>query len=110
MKIVHDLPPFYVEIAQAVGVPPLSAVFTYGDTCYMLTDTGLMSPDLAQHEMTHMRQQRELAGGPDEWWRAWIADPEFRLDQELEAYRVQYRFRHSVLNHCAHSLSSMYGL
>lgn len=31
-------------------------------------------------------------GGPEEWWHHYLIDPEFRLDQELEAYGHQYAF------------------
>lgn len=48
-----------------------------------------MSVDLACHEMTHVLQQGQF---PDAWWNSYAIDPEFRYEQELEAYRNQYNY------------------
>lgn len=61
--------------------------YTYGDTCY--TNSSTMSRDLERHEMTHTKQQGE---NPDAWWERCATDPIFRYEQELEAYRVQYKY------------------
>jgi hypothetical protein len=58
------------------------------------------------------------AGGPEAWWRRYIDDPKFRLEQEIEAYRAQYAsvasfprpIRRELLAHIVKSLASgMYG-
>jgi hypothetical protein len=43
------------------------------------------------HEQTHMLQQKAI-GGPVKWWRQYLKDPKFRLIQELQAYRNQYKY------------------
>lgn len=49
-----------------------------------------VSPALVEHEKVHFRQQRDV-GGPEIWWDRYIADPAFRLEQEMEAHIVEYR-------------------
>lgn len=86
-RIVRDVPPNYAEIKAAFNPGP-TAVFAYGDTIYSpLSDQ--LPADLIAHERVHFRQQAEL-GGPDAWWRRYIDDPQFRLEQEVQAYREQY--------------------
>ena len=43
---------------------------------------------LVDHEKVHFKQQD---GNPEAWWDRYIIDEEFRLEQELEAHRVEYR-------------------
>lgn len=73
---------------------------------------------LIEHETTHSRQQTQMGAGP--WWSRWLDSPEFRLEQEVEAYRAQYRFacglgasrqvRRRLLRQLAKDLSGpMYG-
>jgi hypothetical protein len=92
-------------------------IFTYGDL--ITTHSGMMTEDLIAHESHHTVQQEEF-GGPDKWWKKYLADPEFRYEQELECYRLQYKWlikneksRNQVfrfLDHYARSLSGeMYG-
>ena len=61
-------------------------IFTYGDTIYHSKD---MPAHLVAHEITHVFQQQKF--GVKEWWKKYLEDPEFRLEQELEAYRQQYK-------------------
>lgn len=69
------------------------AIFCYGDVIYTpnLEPGQGIAPHLVVHESVHMRQQKE-AGGPEAWWERYLADVEFRLVQEVEAYRAQYHF------------------
>ena len=90
MKIVKAYPPNYEEICNAIpGVRGNEGiVFTYGDTVYSPSTTDLVD-HLHQHESVHVNQQKQM--GRDEWWSKYLADPAFRLQQELQAYRVQYK-------------------
>jgi hypothetical protein len=109
VRLVHDWPPLYDDIAAAVGIPPLSAVFTFGDTCYTLADIEELSPDLEVHEAMHTAQQEDL-GGWVQWWHMWCKSKSFRLAEELAAYRAQYRAYPKGLKEYARVLASMYGL
>lgn len=90
---------------------------TYGDTYYSKNPT---TPDLVVHESVHMHQQLEM--GIQEWWKKYIDDDSFRIDQEVEAYRTQVQHlknysssmsrdeRRQRIAHCARTLSSdLYG-
>lgn len=88
MKIIIDYPPNIEQIKKAnVFELRPTCVFTYGDTIYN-PGGGEITPDLEVHEETHYMQQ---GGDPEKWWNKYLADPEFRLKQEVEAYRNQYR-------------------
>ncbi len=86
MKVIAEKPPIYDRIARVFGdLWDQGVVITYGDDCY--TKSGGISPDLHAHEEVHVRQQRAM--GKDEWWNRYFVDTKFRLEQELEAYKVQ---------------------
>ncbi len=89
MKIVNGWPPNIERIRAAFDLTGVDAVFTYGDTLYNPTKYPV-DPALMAHEETHTKQQAE-AGGPDAWWGRFIAEPEFRAEQEIAAYREQLR-------------------
>ncbi len=87
-KISVEFPPNYMQIVAAVGKPPDTAIYTYGDTIY---DPSNMELDdyVVAHEIEHIVQQKEI--GAAEWWEHWIERVEFRVWQELEGYRAQFR-------------------
>lgn len=87
MKIVYTQPPNYEEILRHF-TPPRNAVFVYGDTCYC-PDGRALGVDVAEHELVHVEQQGKDPAG---WWQKFFDDPQFRLEQELQAYRRQYQF------------------
>jgi hypothetical protein len=91
VKIVEDYPPNYDAICEAI--PDVKdkndVVFTYGDTIYN-PYKGEVQDHLEAHEAIHELQQK--AYGLDEWWGKYLSDKKFRLEQEIEAYRVQYQF------------------
>ncbi len=63
-----------------------------------------------------MKQQAEM--GIDIWWSRYFESPEFRLSQEVEAYRNQYAYikknytrnhRKFLYKHIITSMVMMYG-
>lgn len=91
MKVVNKYPPNYKAICEAIPnvVNQKDAVFTYGDTIYN-PYKGEIQDHLEVHESVHMNQQKKV--GRDEWWSKYLTDRDFRLEQEVEAYRAQYKF------------------
>jgi hypothetical protein len=94
ISIVNDWPP---NIRSIRAVLPVSErnIFAYGGIIYNPGGGGL-SPELVAHEAVHFEQQRKLnrwyrRNGAEVWWRRFLRDPEFRLEQELEAHRAEYR-------------------
>lgn len=49
---------------------------------------GFLTVPLIEHEKVHFKQQN---GEPEKWWDRYLADPEFRLEQELQAHQTEYR-------------------
>lgn len=88
MNIITDYPPNYKEIEKVFSLGDLHPVFTYGDTIYNPHECALPE-HLLVHERVHAYQQGIK---PKEWWKKYLQDPEFRFEQELEAYQAQYKF------------------
>jgi hypothetical protein len=88
MNIVKQYPPNITEIMKVFPINK-NTVFTYGDTLYAPNVNFKLPPDLLAHEQTHTIQQ---GADPAGWWDKYLKDKDFRLQQEIEAYRNQYRF------------------
>lgn len=91
MKVINDYPPNYSRIAEAFDLAGRSVVFTYGDVLYN-PHRGNIKAHLLRHEEVHSRQQAAYPGGPAAWWERYLADPDFRFRQEVEAYAAQYSY------------------
>lgn len=85
MKTVIGLPPNYELIRIALN-PSKHAIFCYGDTIYNPSNRTI-TPDIEHHEYIHSKQQGD---NPDLWYARYLQDPQFRLEQEIEAYGEQY--------------------
>lgn len=93
MIVSHDFPPNYKEIEKAFH-PASNTVFTYGNTIYSPHFHFQLPDDLIFHEEVHSKEQ---GINPHFWWEKYILNKEFRLQQEVKAYRRQYR--HYLLHH-----------
>lgn len=85
-EIVNDWPPNIDKIRAVLPVTDRN-IFAYGGKIYSPGATEL-SPELHAHEKVHFRQQGDHV---EEWWDRFLADPAFRLDQELPAHTAEYR-------------------
>lgn len=95
--------------------------FAHGGAAYC-PSSDYLSDDLMVHEGVHLERQEALgAYGANHWWRQYLVDPRFRLDEEVLAYGRQHAYlcqverdgptRYEFLCHLAGQLSSpMYGL
>lgn len=90
MRIVYGYPPIYEEAAKVFDIRGKPVIFAWGDTIYN-PGRAHIPAHLEEHEATHGRQQMRL-GGPEIWWQRYLHESEFRLEQEIEAYQVQYRY------------------
>lgn len=93
MKIINEKPPEWIMegCMNQFRVNVNNTFWTYGDTIY--NPGGIVIPDhIVVHEEQHMAQQQAYEGGKDAWWKEYLANPRFRLEQEAEAYGAQYRF------------------
>lgn len=94
MKISPTFPPNFELIKAAFpAVVDSGSIFCYGDTIFNPYERTI-TPDLECHEMVHQKQQGDF---PDAWWNRYIVDQAFRLEQEIEAYGLQYLFVKQLL-------------
>lgn len=116
VRISTTYPPNIDAIRQTFGAAAIrDAVFTYGSTIHIPNRIPPAS-HLIAHEEIHVLQQGD---DPAAWWERYLADPEFRAEQELEAYRAQYQFieqnhdrkfrRMAIKKLSKHMASAMYG-
>lgn len=90
MKIVKDFPPLYAEIAAAFDLRCRKPIFAWWDVIF--NPHGIeIGPELMAHESLHAERQKRHPGGAEGWWRQYIADPRFRLIEELLAHTAEYR-------------------
>lgn len=82
MRPISELP----DIIKDKWGTPYGVCFTYGDLIY--ADIDILPKDVQIHENVHKRQQQK----PYEWWERYNISPDFRYEQELEAYRAQYKY------------------
>lgn len=94
MPIIEDYPPNYDKIKAVF--PDLEAslpLFCYNGSIYNPFKVKVY-PDLHVHERVHVLQQGDNTEG---WYDKYLSDLQFRLDQEIEAYGVQYKFLSGTL-------------
>lgn len=87
MEVAYKLPPMIDEIDAVFHVRNEPVLFAWGHTIY--NPRGIdIPPCLFAHESVHCeRQGRDIEG----WWKRYLADPAFRLDEELPAHRAELR-------------------
>lgn len=86
MKIVVGKPPNFDQIVAQFPMAVGKVLFAHGDTVY--NPTGIYIPNyLLAHEAVH--GMRQVGAGIEKWWEQYIADEEFRFQEELAAHRVE---------------------
>lgn len=88
MRVVRQRPPLWDEISKAfpAAVHRPGIMFCWGNEVYMPLG-GELTDALAAHERIHSIQQ---GNDPEGWWLQYIADPKFRLEQEIPAHQAEY--------------------
>lgn len=90
MNVLVAEPPNIDAIDAVFGTRGQAVLYAHGDTIY--NPQGAPIPDFLQaHELIHMLQQAQTEGGPDAWWTQYLADQEFRYNQELYAHRAEFQ-------------------
>lgn len=109
MKVIYEHPPNIDDIDAAFhGVRDTSSIlYTYGDAIYT-TSKAEIPEWIHEHEKVHSQRQYEIGlktkeadgradisdeqcylDGADWWWSLYLRDPEFRLEEELLAHRIE---------------------
>jgi len=94
MKVRVATPPNYDAILRTFPVLGKSVLFAYGDTVFNPAGVDI-PPELMVHEEVHSKQQ---ADNPETWWTLYLADPEFRLDEEVEAHVAELNHINKIYN------------
>lgn len=89
MKIIKAFPPNYAELKKNFDLPGNAAgiAFAWGDRIYA-PRCGLIAPEIVAHEKAHAARQGTDVEG---WWRKYIYDLVFRLDEEIIGHRAELR-------------------
>lgn len=90
-EVIVGKPPVFDQVAQAFQVNPINAFFTYGNKIYN-PGNNMLPEYLICHEKVHMDQQNHNDTDAALWWGKYLRDPEFRVNQEAEAYGTQYAY------------------
>lgn len=91
MKTVVAYPPNFEEIAERFPFARNPGViFTYGETIFNPSNAQIGGA-LRAHEAVHAQRQGTEEAGIQAWWRRYLDDPMFRLEEELLAHRTEYR-------------------
>lgn len=116
MNIKIGFPPNIQQIRQHTN-PDQNTIYCYGDTIF--NPSGQEIPaDILLHEAVHIDQQKKFRH-PDFWWQKYLLSPEFRKQEELEAYQKQIKWvkekvgskaAEECLEECAENLSKLYNL
>ncbi len=92
MKIIIAKPPIWDEANKLFRLKELGlgVIFTYGDTIYNPFNIPV-TRDLVAHEEKHAEQQQHDETCAGLWWKRYVEDPAFRIEQEAQAYRAQFK-------------------
>lgn len=119
LEVVREYPPNIDKIDAVLHVrKQVGIVYAYGGKIYAPDSNNDLPFDIHEHERVHARQHEEH-GGSEAWWDRYLSDVQFRLDQEVEAYRAQLAYidahygrqsrRHARDYICSTLASAMYG-
>jgi hypothetical protein len=106
----QSLFPRLEEYKKKFKITPYT-IFAYNKEIYA---NGELSDDLLIHELKHIEQQNRI--GADKWVDKYLSNKNFRLNEEVEAYKAQIAFirdrndKYKLKVDCAKNLSSdLYG-
>jgi len=85
--VVVEKPPVYDRCDAAFNIKGKPVLFSYGDKIY--NPCGVDIPrELLAHEAVHGERQLEL--GVEDWWDNYLADADFRFEEERVAHRAEW--------------------
>lgn len=89
ITFVRERPPIYDEICERFPVRGKPVLFAWGDRVYAPLG-GSFPMQLQAHEHVHCQRQLVFAGGVEGWWRRYLDDAAFRLDEEKLAHTAEF--------------------
>jgi hypothetical protein len=89
-EIKNTYPP-NIDVLKAYFPITENQLFAYNGIIYNPSGKPIES-HLRLHEETHINQQKAISN----WWNKYIEDSNFRLEQEIQAFAVQYAYGKKV--------------
>ena len=92
MTIVNEYPPLIEEICQAFPSVKTNkgVIFSWGDKIYNPHNVPI-SEALHAHELVHGQRQTADETAIVKWWHTYLADPEFRVNEELLGHKAELK-------------------
>lgn len=89
MIVRVEYPPIIQAIDAKFNVVGKAILYAWGDTIY--NPMGVAIPkQLMVHEWVHGDRQEKTEGRVEAWWKRYIEDAEFRLNEEIPAHQMEY--------------------
>ncbi len=83
-----EAPAIYEKLKEQFGVDfNKGLIIAEGYTLHCKFD---ISPEKVVHELVHSKRQTKI--GKDLWWSLYLNKESFRLEEEVLAYRAEYKF------------------
>ena len=88
-EVVCDFPPIYSKLSEVFRLHERrDVVFSFGPKLF--NPYGVFVPDeIIAHEAIHGARQGESLNDIHGWWKRYMADPTFRLVEEIHAHRAE---------------------
>lgn len=88
-EVVVERPPNFAEILKTFpNAGNKGVIFSYGNIIYNPSAVHIPR-ELFAHEGVH--GLRQSIAGVEKWWERYIAEPLFRLDEEIYAHHEEYK-------------------
>lgn len=91
IRVLYEKPPIYEAAIAVFPVENKDVIYAYGDRIYRPFHCGGLSRALLAHEGVHCDRQTRYDGGVEAWWKRYLDDPAFRLDEEVPAHYAELK-------------------
>lgn len=89
MRVISERPPMFDEIDARFRIAGKPIIFAWGDVIYNPAGIAI-PPHLMAHEEFHGWRQTQWTS-IEQWWKDYIDNDAFRLEEEILAHQVEYR-------------------
>jgi hypothetical protein len=98
MIILRERPPMFDEIDSKFNIRGKPILFSWGDRIYIPSGNPEVPAHLMAHERAHGARQLTFGGSGsiiaaariELWWRRYLEDTHFRLEEEIIAHQAEY--------------------
>lgn len=92
MRIIEDYPPLIDEIDERFHIRGKPVIFAWGDTIYN-PQKNPVADWLIAHEAEHGQRQGSDLTDIVSWWRRYMDEDAFRMEEEAYAHLAEYTFQ-----------------